>query len=1611
MAWYTGITDFFRGAFGEDDDEKKRRKQREAREAAARRNTQRAQQPRQTQQNRSMQDPFSKGGALDDGISKPVIGSKKLFQEQEKVPPIQTPRAPRVTQPKPQPKQDKQDYKGLTVTKSENKTIFGKNAAWLLPKSLEKKKTYEATNVVNRTKDSYLEGFDRLDDDQKKVLVNQLAEQATISNDQASARTLKILSESGRLKGDAWDFIEGYGDKLRGGLARGTLRGVDYLLPGKNTAGLEQLADDLDESKRGLQQYSQSGKRGETAGSINKGIIDAYLLLKGTAGTERVAESAGITQKLAPLLKSDNRILRMFGRALREVPGSAAGTGISAVQTAGRDEEQNLTRDALIGLGADVLLPYGINKLFGGGKYADEATDAIQRINAEKYGDDVERGIAARAKNLENADGAVDDVVKSDVEKQLEDVVNDPKEPAFRRQEAQAELDRIAAEKLAKEAADDPLLKPSFEYNQDIENIIKSQRDELDRYVNERPELTQQQIEAAVEATKQRIIKLTDELKANRAAAYGAVETQAKNADEAAQTLQATTADVAAEQAAKTNPNPASVVEDTPKAGSPEVAANDGYAPRQSTEDIVYGDSPRFDGRDGLSATQRLSPDRIIRENITRPVENAVNRGVNALQTSDNRLARGLGRFFTGFSREAGVDPALQTARMQLRGGIESSKVMNQSINDLASELDAKQLDEVWSTINTRQAERLGKNVSVEDLSPEQLAVRQKLVDIRDNTTVENLKRGFITPEQAADPEYLKQDYKVLYEEGSEMSKFEGGFRQELLGQYKGKKVVSDEMVQEAITDPAYLVGKKQAESQAAWAMQDYGNFLADSGRVSDVPKPGFEQLPDSPLFGKSAGKYVPRNLVEDFTGFQYNMAMVSAFNDVISVYDRWSIRQGKKALLTVFNPAVRLGNQVTNRGIFSQLAGINPVRFNVAMEAAKKEIQSGGQLYREAVQQGLTGVDITQAEVFAQRIAKADVEDAGMVKKALKWVTDSYSGADDQARIAAYMVKRQQGYDPIEAARQVQRGFQDYKSVGFFYDLAAKTPLIGNAFVRFAADSVRIAKNAAIDHPLRSVGTIALWSAFVNGMSVASGESELKGDNVASQAFNLATGKSKSEAQKEREGRFGTAKIPFTDISMAVQTPFGEINVARFMPWYSLNDVPGGSIASKVAPIGELPVGFEDGKLTVKPEAMNDPLLGQFVQVGMDKDFRGKSIRDPEGNGDKFAMDDLSTKDKLLNVGRFLFNNNAPVGREIDQTISAATDNPDMYGKERSIWQALARDFGLKIEQQGDEQAKDRASMETYIADKEEIDRELADMTPAEQEAWRRLTGYYKLRDKVPNEFKDGETRNKKAEVYDFGEDKWRDYASSPRLYKLMVEKKQREAARDGKPIQPEFDERLSESFRKQLIQNKSVAPGDDAELDQRMYSTPEWDYYMQLKDQYKAQAKQYYPDSGKENFDDETVKYDDEKFPDKPPILKEYSVLYKQYLDGQREKPQWSDALTAAKEQYNKTTLDWTNKARAARGLPAITWDVWNNPTFGFDETPSGFGSGYGFGFGGGGGNRGVNTLSELTNFTGSVKRLQPIEAQEIPNSVALFRKLMAGSGGGRTKPKLGASSRGDV
>lgn len=1009
-----------------------------------------------------------------------------------------------------------------------------------------------------------------------------------------------------------------------------------------------------------------------------------------------------------------------------------------------------------------------------------------------------------------------------------------------------------------------------------------------------------------------------------------------------------------------------------------------------SVNDLVFKDAPKFEEK-GRSILQTLSPDRVVRENITNPAEQYLKGKVAKAQTSENALSRGLGRLFQGKSREAGVGSELLTAKMKRRGAADLGKLQRETIADIGKELDEASKTKVWAVLDPEQAAKLG--VAPGSLNPAEAAYMNKLKEVIDANTQALLSRNLITPEQAANPSYIKRGYSV-YELDREFKGAYDASRSDLEKQFKGRKNVENEgLLDKGITDPSWLVAKKAAEAQTAVGMVDYGNYLVDSGIARDFPAPGLVQMPESKLHGAASGKWVPKNVSEDITGFKYAIGWLNAYDELVTRYDNWAVRRGKKALLTIFNPAVRGGNQMSNRILFSQLNGINPVQFNVAYAQVGKMMKSNDQIYREAVEHGLTGVDITAAD-FAKRIGDS-TGSGNLAARGIDWVKSTYSRADDKAKIAAFMVHRNRGYSAEEAARLVQRGFQDYNSVGYFYDLAAKTPLIGNAFVRFASDSTRIAKNAALDHPMRTIATVAVWAKFVDQMSKMSGES--------------------AEDKATREGRFGAPKVPFTDISMTVQTPWGEVNAARFMPFYQLNNI--GNPVSKALPISGNPL---------QPEGWQDPLLGQFAQIAKDEDFRGKSIQDPDnvkfGDGTtKFEMDPLSADEKRKNVFRFLFNNNAPVGREVDSLFSSLGKEPidgvigdsggeDIYGKKRTPAQAVLRALGVKVEQFGEEQAQEARQTEDYFKRKEEIDRDVEGLDPKTQAAFRRLTGMYKLRDEKDNPFKEGGKINVKAPVYDFSEQKYGEYMQSPELFKLMEKRARMEAEANDAPLNPIFDPRLPESFRLQLIQQKSIAPGDDIELQDRMYEDPLWGTYKAIQDEYKAKGAAYYPESNGE-FTDEMVKHQDAPWAEKPPLWKAYTDA-----KARGEDPQWNNELAAVREKFEMDKLNWTNNERKARGLPPIPAEQWFNKTFGYspEKTSSGYSSGYSRGYGGGGGGgsssrqNDTNKLNNIANTTVS-SPLDYIQPKDMPAIQALLRKLEAGGGGRKATPKLGAASRG--
>lgn len=960
-------------------------------------------------------------------------------------------------------------------------------------------------------------------------------------------------------------------------------------------------------------------------------------------------------------------------------------------------------------------------------------------------------------------------------------------------------------------------------------------------------------------------------------------------------------------------------------------------------EQSLYGTSGAADDARNLNIFQALSPNRLIRENVTRPAERGINKLISTAQQSENPIARGVGRLFTGANTETGRTGAQLAARRAMRGSAEVGDIYGRDIaGGKLGDLSKDSLTKIWAKLDPEQAGKIGKTAG--KLTPEEQAAYTVRKEVVDYVTDGNVQRGLITPEQAANKDYLKRGYEV-FEKGGAFDQAYEQTKRGVLSQFSKRKDVTGDLLDSVITDPDYLIAKKTAQSHAAWGMVDYGDYLVKSNVAVPNARPGYTQLPNNKLYGEAAGQYVPRTFAEDFTGFQYTIGIAQGYNEMATAYERLGIRRAKKALLTVGNPAVRAGNQFSNRVVFANMNGINPVKFNKEYLGVGKMIKNRDPLYLEAVKRGLVGTDITTAD-FARRLG--DYVDENVAKKAVNWIKSSYSQADDKARITAFKIHVDRGYSLDEAAELTQRGFQDYSSVGFFYDLAAKTPLVGNAFVRFAGDAVRIAKNAAVDQPLRAAATVALWGTFVDNMSKLSGETP--------------------EDKKTREGRFGAPKIPFANTSLTVQTPFGEVNVARFLPFYSLNEVQGD--IARFLPFQQSPVSTEGGTVGFNAKSLQDPLLGQFGQILADTDFRGKSIRDPENvtydsEGKVKKYPDLSEDEQRSNVARFLFTQNAPLGRETDALLSASKGEPDVYGKTRSLPQAIGRAMGVKVEQFGSEQAKKQRNLNDFFDGNVERVKKFTKDNPDLEQA------YYTFNSPT----RDRETGKKTSNLV--SPERWAVVKAdaSGRLYDFLKQEAGLANKKDGKPIDPVFLLPNSEQA-KQVLDLRSRPTGDDIETEEILRATKPWyTKFEESERDYYAKNTEYFKKLGLPDTQNQRVKeYGEIKYPEQPDLIKRYYQIKSE--DPQAAKDFYkanADQLSKGFDSYAAERLKYINAKRKIEGYPPIDASVYANVTFGYEDDERkvynelAYGRGFGKGFGFGNKQGSARGSTDITNLAG--------------------------------------------
>jgi hypothetical protein len=906
-------------------------------------------------------------------------------------------------------------------------------------------------------------------------------------------------------------------------------------------------------------------------------------------------------------------------------------------------------------------------------------------------------------------------------------------------------------------------------------------------------------------------------------------------------------------------------------------------------------------------AAETLSPNKQLRK-VTQAVEqNIVNKGVRASLESGNIVTRTPGRIAVGVSRQAGRTPEEITRLGQYRG--------EKQLGDIYGKAVTKSGDEaVTGGVNRQAVHALldpelsrAKGISVKPTEAD-VAEASRLKDINANIHEGNHELGFLNDKtyEANKGTYIRRDATDFFKnDNTAMNSRDSKLELSNFRKRKDLPNISDDVVKAMNEDPHYLTALNVQQYQRNKSYLQYSDWLADNGSLSKTPKKGYVQVPDSPAYGKLKNQYVLKEQLEDLQGFIYETDAASHAVALLNWYDRNPLRKARKSVLTIYNPGVRLGNRTFNY-LVTSLNGINPVTFTKNYYRARKLIKANSPEYVEATRSGVFGSSIVDKELYRSSDLRPK---SNIVKKAHNKAAETYARVDDEARFASYITFRERGLSAAEATQRTHRMLQDYDMVGHLFDLGAKTPIAGNAFIRFSSELTRIAHNTAVDNPLRAAGAAIAASTLIALASKKSGESP--------------------QDRKTREGRLGAPRVPFTNQSLEVQTPWGAVNAGRLLGLTTYNDLVGGTTedVKRLTPFQSPVTHDKTGFHANVPGLTSDPLLGPVIGLAMNKDFRGKQINDPDSA--KFPSQPLSPKEQNKNRLAYLKQSYVPFVNEVDSLKSSFQGKPNYYGKERTPTQAILRTGGVKVEQFNHKQAEEQRSKNDYFTGEYERAQDFLRKNPDLAPAYNAFKGREKVRD--------GADKGKKF-VDIVTPERWKIVSAdtSGKLYDFLKSEAETSFKKDGQPIDPVYQLPTKEQTR-QILDLRAKPTGDDIEAEEILSATQPWysKFKQAEKDYYNANSKFY---DGKDLPDSQGPRakaYTALTYPEQSDLIKQYYQNKNQDTQsGKNFYKDNADALSADFQKYRDEKLKYINAKRRIEGYPAIDASVFNNVTFGYED-----------------------------------------------------------------------------
>jgi len=712
---------------------------------------------------------------------------------------------------------------------------------------------------------------------------------------------------------------------------------------------------------------------------------------------------------------------------------------------------------------------------------------------------------------------------------------------------------------------------------------------------------------------------------------------------------------------------------------------------------------------------------------------------------SNDKFAAATGRVAASLVGNLAKSNVLQKERA-LRTGSQTDAnneiaMLSKGLNGMIG-FDEKALLRVHSLLDPEAfLENEDKVKSPSELSLNELRLYNTLRDMNDFIHEWHYENGFIDA-----PTYEKHKGKYfarMYEEieRKEFTDLHDAIDKMPAGadfrMFKARKDFS-EVELTLMNDPIYITSRRLATMLHNKATIEFCNAMANDPsykvfkKEKDLPennKKGFKKLESNgggKRYGELTNKYVPIALYEELRGTTFANQFISKSYDALRMYDGLAIRQFMKKTKTVYNPTTRLGN-ITSNFAFAWLAGVDPFTMIKNRTRAKDSLDAYDEWAKDLAIAGILGTDIVSADMMQKKKLKERKEDVvgqfvsgkyeslesqfldflnkkGASKEAIakakarrdvfnakrkeldKYMLDSYGRTDDVAKISLYRsLVEDYGKTKEEAIEIVGESMQNYATVGKAYQFFSKVPVVGNAFVKFSSDLVRIVGNGFANRPLYMASFLGMMYGTARLLSELSGEPE--------------------DEREAREARAFIPKIPlgFTDIPLTWKVGKYEVNAARFISPYYVYDAGYRSDAiaelTKFAPL-QLSYDNKIGWVSDYTPTLGDPLTAPLIQVATDKDYRGMPIADPFGS--KYTKETVTESEAKWNRINYLGHSyGSPLWGFVANTISAAKGEGDLYGRRRDLGSAILNSV-IKVQEMTSDDVRHSVENEIKYIDSE---------------------------------------------------------------------------------------------------------------------------------------------------------------------------------------------------------------------------------------------------------------------------------------------------------------------